>query len=214
MKALNYPEAKEKIQVILGRHEYQAYHKDSQTLWERFLNKLNDWINSLSKHLNLSHATSTFVLYAIIGILILIISGVIIMILFRYINEGKRRDQKIGTAYELADSVTSHLEKSQVAFNNGDTFMAVRYAFLALIRQLDDAKWIEAKTWKTNREYHEEILSKDIGMAQNFYPLANFFDQTIYGGETPESEVFFNYWSAVRALIEQTTSPRSLEGIN
>ena len=214
MKTLNYSGAKEKVQDILGRHEYRAYHTDNQTLWERFLNKLNDWINNLSKHLNLSHTTSTFVLYAIIGILIIIISGAILLILFRYIYEEKRRDQKIGTAHELADSVTSHLEKSQTAYDNGDTFMAVRYAFLALIRQLDDTKWIEAKTWKTNREYHEEILSKDAGMAQTFHPLANFFDQTIYGGEIPESEVFVNYWSAVRTIIEQVTPPRSQEGMN
>lgn len=211
MKRLEYVDAKEKIQSILSGDEYQAYHRPAG-----LLDQLKAWIKnvleSLLPHLHISDTTSAIVLYSMIGLLTIVLITIIIWILTRFRKSQRLKYRPVGTAGELAMSVSHHLEKARAAEALGDTITAVRFLFLALVRKLDETGWIQARSWKTNLEYDEEILKKDHDLAQEFKQIAQLFDQTIYGGQAPDHESYIRYQQTITDLIERMKTPLKEEG--
>lgn len=52
---------------------------------------------------------------------------------------------------------------------------------MALLLFFHDKEWLEAKLWKTNWEYYDELRKVKQAWADEFYDLALVFDEVAYG---------------------------------
>ncbi|WP_218212222.1 hypothetical protein, partial [Pseudomonas sp. 2822-15] len=68
------------------------------------------------------------------------------------------RDHKpLEAMKELNWSYQNHLDEALRKERLQDYSLATRHLFLALLLYFHDVKWLEARIWKTNWEYYEEL---------------------------------------------------------
>lgn len=79
----------------------------------------------------------------------------------------------------------------QKAKNKGDYRLAFRYSFLRTLQLMNDKKYIDWKTHKTNREYYNEFAIDTIKPL--FKELYLGFEYVWYGDSPINSEVFEQY---------------------
>ena len=65
--------------------------------------------------------------------------------------------------------------------------------FLALLLYFHEKEWLEARIWKTNWEYYEEIRKVNQEWADQFYHLALLFDEATYGERKVDKEEYIRF---------------------
>ncbi len=84
----------------------------------------------------------------------------------------------------------------------GDWSAALRWSFLALLRDLDRGGWIAWAREKTNRAYARELRGRAEVHAA-FRRLANAFERSRYGGAEPDRAAFEALAPGLEALRRQ-----------
>jgi hypothetical protein len=90
-------------------------------------------------------------------------------------------------------SYKDHLAESQKLEEKEDYSLAVRHLFLALLLNFHEREWLQARKWKTNWEYYEELQKVNKEWAEQFYSLALKFDEAAYGEREIKHEEFIPY---------------------
>ncbi|WP_268872907.1 DUF4129 domain-containing protein [Neobacillus fumarioli] len=56
-----------------------------------------------------------------------------------------------------------------------------------------EKNWLEARIWKTNWDYYDELRRVDLQEADQFYRLAQIFDEVTYGERTVSKEEYVQF---------------------
>src|SRR5699024_4298162 len=75
----------------------------------------------------------------------------------------------------------NHLSEAEKQASAGNYSVAVRHMFLALLLYFHENDMVEAKSWKTNWDYCDELRKVNQPLAEQFYHLALLFDEVFYG---------------------------------
>ncbi|MCJ7842009.1 DUF4129 domain-containing protein [Lederbergia sp. NSJ-179] len=209
---LDPQKAKQDIEKILDRKEYQAYNKETQNtlqiLWSRAKEWLMDQLAKLFPSLENVDKSANILLISLIVIVILLLAIAIILIVRNARRKSKFRDHRpLQTMSELEWSYQSHLAEVQKMEDLGEYTKATRHLFLALLLYFNQSGWLEAKVWKTNWEYYAELKRTNSAWAQKFYLLAQFFDKVTYGEYQIKKEEYEQYKQEIVAgLAEKHTA--------
>jgi hypothetical protein len=197
--------AREEMEQILSQKEYQAYYREEKNTLADLLERLQEWLNRyFSKWLpqpEIRESTSEWISYGMVGLGIAIVLFLLYLFSSKVVRENRFYSKPIGTESELIQSPQSHLQMADKHLEEGNLRSAQRHLFLAYLLGLDQQKWIEAKAWKTNGEYFDELQGKQPEIAKAFRGLAYRFEATWYGGRHISREEYVEFRQQVVSFV-------------
>jgi hypothetical protein len=208
--------ARKELEDILSEREYQKYYRQEKNTLAELLEQFQEWINRhLSKilpNVEVRENTSEWISYGMVGLGIAIVLLLLVMFSSRIVRENRFYSKPIGTEADLIMSPSSHLTQALKHNEEGDIRLALRHLFLAYLLQLDQNKWVEAKAWKTNGEYYDELRTKQPERSKSFRNLAQQFEATWYGGKDISKEEFAIYHQQVVKLMDTESVDDQMAG--
>ncbi|WP_421381953.1 DUF4129 domain-containing protein [Bacillus salacetis] len=195
---LNEKSARGELRDILDNREYTAYQGENQGFFQRLWGKIRDtvidWLNNLFPEYQVSQGSGTMITLVLVILGLAALAIVLFLVSRHVINKRKFANQK--PLQHLAEkdwSYREHLAESQNHEEAENYSLAVRHLFLALLLFFHEKEWLQARKWKTNWEYYEELLKVNKEWAEQFYSLALKFDEAAYGEREIVREEFIPY---------------------
>jgi hypothetical protein len=160
--------SKQRLESILSRHEYTSAEQGPSAI-TKLLRDLIRWIESfMPKQTELSpgraNFISTVVMFAVIGVAVLLIAYVIWLLFKRFYRPGqpkarKKREPRIvlGERLQPEQTSTDLLAEAEALARNGDLRAAIRKGYIALLVELGDRDLISLAQYKTNRDYLRSV---------------------------------------------------------
>ncbi|RIW31860.1 DUF4129 domain-containing protein [Bacillus salacetis] len=195
---LNENNARDELQDILNDREYTVYQSENQgffqSLWEKIRDTVIDWLNNLFPEYQVSQGSGTMITLVLVILGLAVLFLVLFFVSRKMINKRKMAKQK--PLQHLAEkdwSYQDHLGESLRQEEAGNYSLAVRHLFLALLLNFHARDWLQARKWKTNWEYYEELQKVNKEWAEQFFSLALKFDEAAYGEREIQQEEFIPY---------------------
>ncbi|WP_416147259.1 DUF4129 domain-containing protein [Salipaludibacillus sp. HK11] len=207
-------DAKKKLEEIISEQEYQVYQDDSEGFLQSIINDVLTW---LADRLSFSFGGSegfTGIVSVIVVLLIVILLGFILIKVGRVVTRKKmnRTTKPLDQMLEIDWSYHDHLKAADEQENAGEYTIATRHMFLALLLYFHDLRWLEAKVWKTNWEYYEELRGVNAKAADFFYHFVLFFDQITYGKRIVTKAEFTDYRSETMKWLASRDQDKDTSG--
>lgn len=202
---LDTDEAGKKLEKILSKEEYQAYYRNPlSNWWEKAKERFADWLSQLFPSLEVSESVSGPLLVLIVVIFVIVL-GIVAFLIARAVSRSRKfRDEKPFQSKKYLEwTCLKHLSEAKKLESLGDLSLAARHLFLALLLYCHEKEWLEAKIWKTNWEYYEEIKRTNVTWAERFYGLAKVFDEIAYGEKQISQEEYRLFRHTVMGWLEQ-----------
>ncbi len=206
---VNVDEARDELEKILSKREYTIYHDQSNNVFATWWEKAKKWIAEQLERLFPSlEATNTAAewLIAIIIAVVVILLAVTIFFIVRNRNRKRlfREKTPLHSTKEMDWSYHMHLSEAKKQEHSEKYTLATRHLFLALLLYFHDKEWLEARIWKTNWEYYEELKKVNRQWADQFYHLASFFDEATYGEREVEKEEYIQFRTEVMKWLGES----------
>ncbi len=201
----NVDDTKDELEKILNGDEYLIYQKQSTIFsiwWEKVKNWIAEQLENLFPSLAKASSLAEPILVAII-VIVLILIGVATFLIIR----NRRQKRKVHghtplqSMKEMDWSYQMHVNEALIQENSGNFSPATRHLFLALLLYSHEKGWLEARIWKTNWEYYEELKQVDKQLADQFYHHAYFFDAAMYGEQEVQKEAFLQFRTEVMRFL-------------
>ncbi|WP_453996534.1 DUF4129 domain-containing protein [Bacillus nitroreducens] len=201
-------DSRERIEDILKEKEYRVYYDESRNIFQEWWNRIKDWLADVLERLfpSISSANGAAdVVLFLIMLSILFLLGLAVFLLIR-----NRRPKKFSThkplhsTEELNWTYQKHLQEAHKHQDVQDFSAATRHLFLALLLLFHQKKWLEAKAWKTNWEYYDELRKVNPTLANEFYDLALVFDEVAYGEYQINREEYIQFREKVFVRLIDT----------
>ncbi|MFC0526042.1 DUF4129 domain-containing protein [Pontibacillus salicampi] len=190
--------AREELKGILQQEEYQVYYEEQKGIMS-LLRSLGKWLlerfQELFPGIRITDGTIN-VTMIVIGIIGIALFAVLVFLIQRNLTSQKTQRNKkapLEHANELEWSYTKHLQEAEAKQQGGEYTVAARHIFLALLLYFDEQKWVEARAWKTNWDYYDELKKVDQSWAEQFYEMALLFDEITYGTRKVTQEELSSY---------------------
>lgn len=201
--------ARDDIQEILNKHEYQAYNRESQNIfavwWEKAMKWIAEQLEVLFPSIQSAETTAGFLLNTIIVVTIAIVLRAAFLIIRNAKRKQKFRDkQPLQSMKEISWSFGKHLSEAQRFEAAGDYNSSTRHLFLALLLFFHEKEWLEARIWKTNWEYYDELRKINQAWAKEFYHLALYFDEVTYGEHIVQKDEYSQFHANVMKWLENS----------
>lgn len=192
-------QAKEKLDQILGQEEYQVYYEEQENLFQYLLNQIGEWLlrmfQKLFPQIQITDQAVDVTMYILgaVGIVVLVLLIVLIKRNLTSNRTSRSKAYPVQHKDELAWSSDKHLQEASSYKQKGDYQQAIRHVFLSMLLYFDQQKWIEARVWKTNWDYYEELKRVNLAWANQFYELAQRFDEVTYGEREVDEQEYESY---------------------
>lgn len=200
--------AREKLQEILQDTEYEVYYNDSKSIFTIWWEKAKEWIaeqfGKLVPSMQSAESAAGFILIIIIVIAIALL-GVVAYILIRNSRRRMRfRDHKpLHSFAEMNWTYEKHLSEARELEAVEEYSQSTRHLFLALLLYFHEKEWLEARIWKTNWEYYDELQKVNKQWAEQFYYLASIFDGVTYGEKQVQRVEYLKFRSDVMMWLDK-----------
>ncbi|WP_408007887.1 DUF4129 domain-containing protein [Rossellomorea aquimaris] len=198
--------ARDKMQDILNGSEYKAYASENvlTKLWEN----AKEWLAEKLANLFPSLVPTSEVASSLFIIIIIVVVLVLLVTLTLSIRNGLRRrkfryNKPLQTMNEMQWSFESHLAEAKRQEELEEYSLATRHMFLALLLFFHEKEWLEARVWKTNWDYYEELRRVHEGKADRFYHLAILFDEVAYGERFILKEEYEKYRNEAKSWMDR-----------
>ncbi|WP_240794280.1 DUF4129 domain-containing protein [Bacillus sp. BHET2] len=190
--------AKDQIKDILEGEEYKAYQDESQGLLAGWWQRAQEWLAEQLQKINPSFGPTDAAASGILITLIVIVLAVLLVIVFFMVRTRVRirkfrSNKPLQSLNEMEWSYSSHLEEAYKQEALHDYSKATRHMFLALLLYFHEREYLEARVWKTNWEYYDELQRVNQGWADRFYKLALLFDEVAYGERDVNESEYLQY---------------------
>ncbi|ART76540.1 hypothetical protein B4U37_11045 [Sutcliffiella horikoshii] len=195
---LTEPEAREQLEEILDQQEYQVYYADTrntlQIWWDEFKAWLADLLSRLFPSMENTSGTAGNIMILVIILVIVILGAFVITYLAKNNPFGRNKKNKpFQSGVELEWSFQQHVNEAKKFEEVGDFSLATRHLFLGLLLNFHERQWLEAKIWKTNWEYYDELRREQKELAQFFFDFALLFDRATYGKQKIEKDDYLSF---------------------
>ncbi|MGP4039987.1 DUF4129 domain-containing protein [Gracilibacillus sp. D59] len=205
----SFRKEREQLNDILNKEEYQVYYDDNRSFLERIWDKVSDWIGDILQKLFDSFEPASTAGNLIIVLIVLLVSavflfGIITLVMFTVRKRRLSKQQLFTIREELNWRYNDHLQASKEYESQANYQLATRHQFLALLLILDENRLLQAKQWKTNWDYYDELKQSNKPLAVDFYNLALFFEKVTYGEQTIAEDDYRKYKEQVNRWIDST----------
>ena len=211
---LNANKARDNIEEILKKHEYQVYYAQSKGLIETWWEKAKEWIaaqlDKLFPSIKTASNTSSAILIAVIAVVILLLAWAV-FILIRHTRRNRllRKQKPFQSLKNWNWTYVQHLEEAEKLESLGEYTESVRHLFLAMLLYYHEKSWLEARIWKTNWDYYEELKTVNQQDADQFNDLAHFFEDVAYGERKVSSEEYQPFRTKINEIVGERGGGRS-----
>jgi hypothetical protein len=205
-------EDKQKLAEILRREEYQKPKAAEESLAQRLLRELLEWLESIlprpqnaptfSGMPNLAYFLQILLYVAIAGLLLF---GVykLAPVLFPKLKRTRsaKRKERVILGEQIGEDVSAQdiFAEAERLAAEGDLRGAIRKGYIALICDLSDKRLIGLARHKTNRDYLRELRSRR-EIAAEMSGITNNFERSWYGLQAANS----SEWQSFRENCERT----------
>ncbi|WP_226036842.1 DUF4129 domain-containing protein [Aquibacillus saliphilus] len=205
----NQNRAKEELNKILEQPEYQVYYEDNRSLFEKLWDQAQSWLADLLANwfssFEPSSGVANGILISVIVVVVVLLVGAIFIVGRNYRRKQDFRDNKpLQSINEINWSFKNHLAEAKRQEELQQYSLSTRHLFLALLLYFHEKEWLEARIWKTNWEYYDELTRVNQSSAEQFYNLALIFDEVAYGERTMEQTELVQYKNEVMNWLEET----------
>lgn len=219
MRVENANKARDKLEDILNDAEYAAYYDQSKSIFEVWWEELKRWfaemLGKIFPSIEPTSSSSGTILLIIISVLVIVLLGILILYLRRRgRNRTLRHFKPIQSTNEMDWTYERHLIEAEKHERSESYTRSTRHMFLALLLYFHEKGWLEARIWKTNWDYYDELRKIDQKGANQFYNFALLFDEVTYGERTVQKEEYESYRNDVLKMLESAggESNDQLEG--
>ncbi|MCS0543322.1 hypothetical protein NXY55_25405, partial [Aeromonas veronii] len=155
-------DARDRIDEILNEKEYRIYYDESRNVFQEWWNKVKEWLADLLENLfpaieSGSGAADVVLILVILAAILLV--GIAVFLLVR--NQTRKskfnKHKPLHSVEELNWTYQKHLREAIKHEENEHFSPATRHLFLALLLFFHEKEWLEARVWKTNWEYYDEL---------------------------------------------------------
>lgn len=211
---MNENKARDQIEEILDGKEYKAYLQENQGLLAGWWEKAKEWIQEQLQKIDPSFEPTGAAASGILITMIVIIVVILLIIAFISVRNGVRRrkfrsNKPLKSMNEMEWSYTRHLEEAYKQEALKEYSKATRHMFLALLLYFHEQDYLEARVWKTNWEYYDELRKVNHEWADRFYRLALLFDEVAYGEREVQENEYLHYKQESHSWIESEIHRRT-----
>lgn len=198
---------REDLQGILATQEYQIYTQKTKSVQQELFEALNKWLQqilqSIFPHTDIAKRTSEWLSFVIVALGLLLLFLLLYLLLSRFSRQGQVNSKRVSLVEGQALTAQRHLSEAYKLAEAGNYTSALRNLFLGSIIFLDQNRWIEAKTWKTNWEYYAELKDRAPQLAGSFYTLAVKFEEALYGGRQIARDDYWLYHNQFQKWLHE-----------
>ncbi|REB10979.1 DUF4129 domain-containing protein [Sporosarcina sp. BI001-red] len=198
----NVKNVKDELESILSKKEYTVYTDQETNFFTVLWEKIKAWFVEFLERLFPSMKKTSMIAGPILAIVIIVMLILVAIALVYFVRRRKRRQivhSKIPlqSMKEIDWSFQMHLTEASKQEELNRLTPATRHMFLAILLYFHEKQWLEARIWKTNWEYYEELKKVNQQTASQFYHIARFFDEVTYG----EREVQIDEYQEFRMKV-------------
>lgn len=194
---LDAGKARDELKEILNQKEYRVYDESKgllATWWEEAKEWIGEKLAALFPDIHVSDsAAGSVLIIVIIVVLLLLALSTLLLIRHHRRNRILRKQKPLQSLKELDWSFARHITEAERLEALKDYKQSTRHLFLALLLFFHEKGWLAARIWKTNWEYYDELRKIDNKRAEQFFHLAQFFDQVTYGEREVERVEYLNF---------------------
>lgn len=197
--------ARADLEEILKTKEYKVYY-DSKGFIATWWEQAKEWIATLLEKLfpaidSASRASGPILIAVIVIIIILLAISALLLIRNMKRNRTLRKQKPLQLIKEMNWTSQRHLEEAKNQESLEDYRMSTRHLFLALLLSYHEKGMLEARIWKTNWDYYDELRKVDQQKAEQFYQFAQFFEEVTYGDRSVLKEEYLPFYHGVWKIL-------------
>ena len=206
--------ARNDLEGILKTKEYRVYY-DKKGLIATWWDQAREWIatqlEKLFPAINSARGASSPILIAII-VIVIILLALTAFFLIRNTRRNRilRKQKPLQSRKEINWTSQRHLEEAEKHESLAEYTQSTRHLFLALLLFLHEKDLLEARIWKTNWDYYDELRKVDQRKAEQFYQFAQFFEEVTYGERVVMKEEYFQFLDVVMKVLGEKEEKNSL----
>lgn len=187
-------EDKQKLAEILKREEYREPEPPKESLIQRWLRELREWLNRSFPNTEIAptdgqelSSLSFFLQVLLFGLLAVVIGFLIFRIVpfikSRFVNKPSiRKGERVILGERIAADASAFdlFSEAERLAQTGDLRLAIRKGYIALLCDLNDRKLIGLARHKTNRDYLIDVRKRP-RLFQNMSGITYVFERYWYG---------------------------------
>ncbi len=185
---------KQKLAEILKREEYQKPVEEEESLFQRFLNWIDEWLkNNVRPEREMPLPASNFggVAYFLQVILYIVLAGIIGFLIYKFApffirkfkgREKREKKERIILGEKIGENETSNnlFNEAEKLAVEGNLREAIRKGYIAFLFELSERKMIGLTKYKTNRDYLRSVR-KQRELHNNMNGLTLNYERHWYG---------------------------------
>ncbi|WP_432403054.1 hypothetical protein [Wukongibacter sp. M2B1] len=196
----------ETIEKILQKIEYR-HLRDYADLMERLEKRIISWIEELLRSVNFDEseivrtAPSISNGVIIIGCVLIALMTVLIMLYIkRMIKKEKKIIRILGEVIDNKTTKESLKERAKRLKGLGKYREALRYSFIALLFQMNNANLLYLDETQTNSEITSNLRKSNFKCIELFENVTDLFNKVWYGHKKIDEEIYESWENMVTVL--------------
>lgn len=197
---------RQEVVRILEREEFRAYMEEHEGE-----NPLSAWLGRIWEKIKswLPEGALSDGSYQIIGWCVLVLLSACLLLLLYYavrnVVRGMRRSRYVLVAgdEEMGMHASQLLEQAEQFAQSGAYAEAVRFRYLALLKQMEIRGWLKARPWKTNREYRMELAVQRADLVPQFEQVTARFEVVYYGRFTATADDYAQMVAVMNRYVQE-----------
>ncbi|MEH7502637.1 DUF4129 domain-containing protein [Neobacillus drentensis] len=203
---LDTDKARADLEDILKTKEYRVYYNDSKGFIETWWDKAKEWIAAQLEKLfpaidSASRASGPILIVIIVVIIILLALSAFFLIRNARRNRLLRKQKPLHSMKEMNWTYQRHLDEAEKHEGLGEYTLATRHLFLGLLLYFHEKGLLEARIWKTNWDYYDELRKVNQQTADQFYHLAHFFEEVTYGKRMVQEDEYLQFQTEAKKVL-------------
>lgn len=208
-------QAKQKLNEILSREEFQKPSEKEKSWIETAITNFLDWLASLFPKSQIAPSTSgstniaywlQIVVFVLVGLLFAFGIYKLAPVIFPSLKRKKKNEEKedrviLGEMIEAGRSSDDLYAEAEKLAQSGDLRGAIRKGYIALLFDLSNKKQIGLARHKTNRDYLRDVRKKP-ELYSGMRALTNVYESHWYGNAASDESA----WMGFRQLCRDTSA--------
>lgn len=202
---LDTDKARDDLKEILQTKEYTVYN-DSKGFIATWWDKAKEWMAGQLEKLfpaieSARGASGPILISIIVVVTILLALSAFFLIRNTKRNRLLRKQKPLQSRKDMNWTYQRYLEEAEKHERDDEYTLSTRHLFLAVLLYFHEKGLLEARIWKTNWDYYDELRKVNQQKAELFFKLANFFEEVTYGERNVQKDEYWQFHNEARSVL-------------
>jgi hypothetical protein len=172
------------------------------TWWDRAKDWMAEQLENLFPSIDsVSRASGPILISIIVVVIILFALSAFFLIRNSRRNRLLRKQKPLQARKDINWTYQKHLDEAEKHERYNDYTLSTRHLFLALLLYFHEKGLLEARIWKTNWDYYDELRKVNSQKAELFFKLARFFEEVTYGERKVQKDEYWHFHNQARHVL-------------